>query len=296
MVTVENYGDNIKSGAYRFPVYDSTPIVKYHFSYMEPSKLYVGLMVVFVYHDYSPSDAGKKVNDVIAYTVRIMNNEKISYLPEDMNFVMTGNDMDVDTPVEAEIGAEPIPLCSRSGARVAPTSASSRTLSEKEIAKLSPSEFKEWYEGKLAEYLEKNKGVVFCFCYVADYEEFDGKTYIDITNKDGTSIDADSLHLRVFDSTVISKEGKALKPSDLKIGQKVVIAYYVWDLEGSNQALYRVEILDTKDKPDPLPEGVVIDAMDIPVAEGGYDGSDYIPVDNSADDIPVDNGDIPIDD
>lgn len=91
------------------------------------------------------------------------------------------------------------------------------------------------------------------------------------------------LHLRVFDSTVISKEGKALKPSDLKIGQKVVIAYYVWDLEGSNQALYRVEILDTKDKPDPLPEGVVIDAMDIPV-------------DNSADDIPVDNGDIPIDD
>lgn len=104
------------------------------------------------------------------------------------------------------------------------------------------------------------------------------------------------LHLRVFDSTVISKEGKTLKPSDLKIGQKVVIAYYVWDLEGSNQALYRVEILDTKDKPDPLPEGVVIDAMDIPVAEGGYDGSDYIPVDNSADDIPVDNGDIPIDD
>ena len=36
MVTVENYGDNIKSGAYRFPVYDSTPIVKYHFSYMGP--------------------------------------------------------------------------------------------------------------------------------------------------------------------------------------------------------------------------------------------------------------------
>lgn len=82
MVTVENYGDNIKSGAYRFPVYDSTPIVKYHFSYMEPSKLYVGLMIVLVYHDYSPSDAGNKVNDVIAYTVRIMNNKKSPTCPK----------------------------------------------------------------------------------------------------------------------------------------------------------------------------------------------------------------------
>ncbi len=287
MVTVENYGDNIKSGAYRFPVYDSTPIVKYTYSYMKPSDLYVGLTVVLVYHDYSPSDAGNKVNDVIAYTVRIMNNEKISYLPEGMDFVMTGNEMEVDIPVEAEIGAEPLPLRQRSGARVAPTSASSRTLSEKEIARLSPAEFKEWYEDKLAEYLEKNKYVIFCFGYVASYKEFDGKPYIDVANKEGTSIDADSFYIRVFDSTVVSKEGKTLKPSDLKIGQKVVIAYYLWDLEGSNQALYRIEILDTKDKPDPLPEDVVIGGAYIPVEEGGYDGSD---------DIPVWDGDIPIDD
>lgn len=283
MATVENYGDNIKSGAYRFPVYDSTPIVKYNYSYMEPSDLYVGLTAVLVYHDYSPSDVGEKVNDVIAYTVKILNNEKISYLPEDMEFVMTGKEMDVDIPVEANIGAEPIR--SRSVAGVSPTSANSRILSEKEIAELSPAEFKKWYEGKLAEYLEKNKSVVFYFGYVAYYEEYNGKTFIVVTNKEGTSINADSLNIRVFDSTVISKEGRTLKPSDLKVGQKVVIAYYVWDLEGSDQALYRVEILDTKDKPDPLPDGV----EDIYHGDGGS-----IPVEDGGDDIPVLEGDIPI--
>lgn len=40
----------------------------------------------------------------------------------------------------------------------------------------------------------------------------------------------------------------------------MIISYYIWDTTESSdnsQAVYHVEILDTKDTPDPLPEGVV---------------------------------------
>lgn len=258
MVTVENYGDNIKSGAYRFPVYDSTPIFKYQSSRMESSDLYVGIIVLIVYYDYSPSDAGKKVNDVIAYTVKILNNEEVTTLPEDMSFVMTDKDLEVDDPKEANIGADR--LRSYSEAKVTPTSTKSKELSEKEIAKLSPAEFKEWYDGKLAAFLEKNELVRYFYGYITYYEEFKGKTFIDVTNKNETSIFNESFSVRVFDSTVVAKEGKVLKPSDLKVGQKVIIAYYIWDTtetSDNSQAVYHVEILDTKDEPDPLPDGVV---------------------------------------
>ena len=266
MVTVENYGDNIKSGAYRFPVYDSTPIFKYHMSRMRPSDLYVGLMVIIVYYDYSPSDAGKKVNDVAAYTVAILNNEEVSTLPKDMEFVMTGKDINAELPAQAFAGTDPISY--RGGAKAIETSAKSKELSEKEIAKLNPAEFKAWYESKLAAFLEKNEYVRFYYGYVAYYEEYKGKTFIVVTNKDGTSINNSSFNVRIFDSTVIAKEGKVLKPSDLKVGQKVIIAYYIWDTtetSDNSQAVYHVEILDTKDTPDPLPDGVV----DIHHGDGG---------------------------
>jgi len=258
MVTVENYGDNIKSGAYRFPVYDSTPIVKYHQSRMEPSDLYVGIMVVIVYYDYSPSDAGKKINDVVAYTIGIMNNEEVSALPKDMEFVMSSKDINAELPAQSFAGADSISY--RGGAKAIETSAKSKELSEKEIAKLSPAEFKKWYDGKLAAFLEKNEYVRFYYGYVAYYEEYNGKTFIVVANKDGTSINNSSFNVRIFDSTVVTKEGKVLKPSDLKVGQKVIISYYIWDTTESSdnsQAVYHVEILDTKDTPDPLPEGVV---------------------------------------
>lgn len=48
----------------------------------------------------------------------------------------------------------------------------------------------------------------------------------------------------------------------------MIIAYYIWDTTESSdnsQAVYHVEILDTKDEPDPLPEGVV----DIHHGDGG---------------------------
>ncbi len=257
MVTVENYGDNIKSGAYRFPVYESTPIFKYQSSRMKSTDLYVGIIVLIVYYDYSPSDAGNKVNDVIAYTVKILNNEEVTTLPEDMSFVMTDKELEVDDPKEANIGADQ--LRSYSEAKVIPTSAKSKELSEKEIAKLSPAEFKEWYDGKLAAFLEKNKLVRYFYGYITYYEEFKGKTFIDVANKNETSIFNESFNVRVFDSTVVAKEGKVLKPSDLKVGQKVIIAYYIWDTtetSDNSQAVYHVEILDTKDTPDPLPDGV----------------------------------------
>ena len=267
MVTVENYGDNIKSGAYRFPVYDSTPIIKYHMSRMEPSDLYVGIMVIIVYYDYSPSDTGKKINDVIAYTIKVMNNKEVSTLPKDIEFVMNSKDIDAELPAQAFAGTDPISY--RGGAKAIETSTKSKQLSEKEIAKLNPAEFKAWYESKLAAFLEKNEHVLFYYGYVAYNEKINnGKTYIVVTNKDGTSINNDSFYVRIFDSTIIAKEGKALNPSDIKVGQKVIIAYYVWDIEESSdnsQAVYHVEILDTKDTPDPLPDGVV----DIHHGDGG---------------------------
>ncbi len=60
-------------------------------------------MVVILYYNYRPSDARKRTKDVIVYTAGIMNNEEISALPDDIEFVMTGKEPDVDVPVETDI-------------------------------------------------------------------------------------------------------------------------------------------------------------------------------------------------